>query len=133
MKINSIGHLVKTNPIQTQSNPKQSQNKPNFRKAKMKLNFYSKRNYENVPLRRRGQNKPNSNPISKQLVGAKPRRDESAKMAQIVANRGVITVRPESIKNSVKKPNLLTIKMLSRSHRPVPKTGTPFAHLEFVR
>jgi len=35
MKINPIGHLVKTNP-----------NKPNFRKAKMNLNFYSTKDYE---------------------------------------------------------------------------------------
>ncbi len=38
---------------------KQSQNKPNFRKAAMFVNFYLTKDYENVPLRRRGENKPN--------------------------------------------------------------------------
>jgi len=52
MKINAIGHLVKTNPIQTQSKPIQSQLKP------IKC-----------------QNKPNTNPIKpnlKILGGLKP-------------------------------------------------------------
>ena len=78
-------------------------------------------------------NKANSNPMSKQLVGARPRWPESAKMAQIVANRGVITVQAESIKKLLKKPNLLTIKMLSSSHQPILATGTYFAHLEPMR
>jgi len=71
--------------------------------------------------------------MSKQLVRAGPRWTESAKMAQILANRGVIIVQKESIKKLLKKPNLLIIKMLSCTHRPIPATGTPFAHLEFMR
>ncbi|MHC4463024.1 MAG: hypothetical protein ACYS30_16580, partial [Planctomycetota bacterium] len=35
------------------------QNKPNFRKAKMNVTYYITKNYENVPLCRRGENKPN--------------------------------------------------------------------------
>ena len=35
------------------------QNKPNFRKAKMNVNFYSTKDYENVPRRRTRKNKPN--------------------------------------------------------------------------
>jgi hypothetical protein len=66
---------------QSQNKPKQSQYKPNSRNAKMKLNFYSTKDYENERLCRCGQNKPNqtqpavslpvlslskgSNPISK--------------------------------------------------------------------
>jgi len=42
------------------------QNKPNFRKAAMFLNFYLTKYYENVPLRRRAENKPNTNPIRTQ-------------------------------------------------------------------
>jgi len=38
---------------------KQSQNKPNLLDAQMNLNFYLTKDYENVPLRRRGENKPN--------------------------------------------------------------------------
>ena len=41
MKINPIGHLVKTNPIQTQS-------KPISEKAKMNANAFSQKDYENV-------------------------------------------------------------------------------------
>jgi hypothetical protein len=35
------------------------QNKPNFQKAKMKLNFYSAKDYENKPRLRTPKNKPN--------------------------------------------------------------------------
>jgi len=107
--------------------------KPNSQKAQMNVNLTLTKDYrknDDFVVRK---NKPNSNPISKQLVGAGPRWAESAKMAQIVANRGVITVQAERIKKPLKKPNLLKIKMLSRSHRPIPTTGTSFAHLEFVR
>jgi len=38
------------------------QNKPNLRKAKMKLNFYLTKDYENVQLHSRGENKPKTNP-----------------------------------------------------------------------
>ncbi len=47
---------------------KQSQNKPNFRKARMNLNFYSTKEYENVPLRRRGENKPNQTQFQTQRL-----------------------------------------------------------------
>jgi len=40
------------------------QNKPNFQKAQMNLNFYSQKDYENKWQRRVRKNKPNSNPIS---------------------------------------------------------------------
>jgi len=35
------------------------QNKPNFRKAQMNLNFYPQKHYENERLCRRRENKPN--------------------------------------------------------------------------
>jgi hypothetical protein len=41
------------------------QNKPNFRKAKMKLNFYSTRDYENKPRLRTPGKQTQSNPISR--------------------------------------------------------------------
>jgi hypothetical protein len=41
------------------------QNKPNFRKAKMNVSIFSKMAYENKSNWTLGQNKPNSNPISK--------------------------------------------------------------------
>jgi hypothetical protein len=41
---------------------KQSQNKPNFRKAKMNVNLYVIKDYENERLCRRGENKPNFKP-----------------------------------------------------------------------
>jgi hypothetical protein len=41
------------------------QNKPNFRKAKMNVNIYNTTDYENKSNWTIGQNKPNSNPISK--------------------------------------------------------------------
>jgi len=39
------------------------QNKPNFKIGKMNVNSVLTRNYENQPLRRLPENKPNSNPI----------------------------------------------------------------------
>ena len=42
------------------------QNKPNFRKAKMNLNFYSTEDYENKSNWKLGENKPNTNPIQTQ-------------------------------------------------------------------
>jgi len=56
MKINAIGHLVKTNPIQTQSNPISS-------KAQMNVNSLITKDYikyDDFTVRK---NKPNSNPI----------------------------------------------------------------------
>ena len=100
---------------------------------KMNVNIYHIKVYNNETAFRRGKNKPNSNPISKQILRATPKWPESAKMAQRIANRGVITVQAQSIKKPLKKPNLLKIKMLSCSHWPVPTTGTPFAHLEYMR
>jgi len=41
------------------------QNKPNFRKAKIKLNFYSTKDYENKPRFRAPGKQTQSNPISK--------------------------------------------------------------------
>ena len=60
------GHLVsvgKTNPIQSQYKANQSQNKPNFRKAKMNVTSILTKDYENERLCRYGENKPNSKPI----------------------------------------------------------------------
>ena len=39
------------------------QNKPNFQKAKMNVNIYYTKVYNNETAFRRGKNKPNSNPI----------------------------------------------------------------------
>jgi hypothetical protein len=115
------------------SNPGKAKTKPISKMPKMNVNIYHIKVYNNETAFRRGKNKPNSNPISKQILRATPKWPESAKMAQRIANRGVITVQAQSIKKPLKKPNLLKINMLSYSHRPVPTTGTPFAHLEYMR
>ncbi len=48
MKINPIGQLVKTNPIQTQSNPVLSAVEwANFQKAKMNVNLTLTKDYRN--------------------------------------------------------------------------------------
>ena len=57
MKIKAIGHLVKANPIQTQSNPISS-------KAKMNVNLYFIEDYRIKDDFAVQKNKPNSNPIS---------------------------------------------------------------------
>ena len=43
------------------------QNKPNLPDAQMNINSLLTKDYENVPLRRRGENKPNTNPIKPNL------------------------------------------------------------------
>jgi len=48
------------------------QNKPNFRKAEMNVSSILTKDYENVPLRRRRENKPNSNPIKANKTQNKP-------------------------------------------------------------
>ena len=57
MKINTIGHLVKTNPIQTQF-------KPNSQDAKMNVNSLITKDYRKKDAFALQKNKPNSNPIS---------------------------------------------------------------------
>jgi len=44
------------------------QNKPNFRKATMKLNFYSTKHYENKPRLRTPGKQTQTNPISKETI-----------------------------------------------------------------
>ena len=56
MKINPIGHLVKTNPIQTQS-------KPISEKAKMNVNSLKTKDYRKKDDFAVQKNKPNSKPI----------------------------------------------------------------------
>jgi len=119
MKINPIGHLVKTNPIQTQ-------NKPNFRKAKMNANTFSQKDYKNKHNWTLSENKPNSNPILKQPVWARPRWPESAKMAQqidVLKHQNII----------LEKSNFLYPNSLNSLNQHNPLTGTSFAYLEYMR
>jgi hypothetical protein len=63
MNINPIGHLVKANPIQTQSKPVLSAVEwANLKRAKMDVNIYYTEGYENKRRRGLRKNKPNSNP-----------------------------------------------------------------------
>ena len=48
----------KTNPIQTQLKPKQSQFKPNCRKAQINVSIFSEMAYENIQNWTLGENKP---------------------------------------------------------------------------
>ncbi len=105
-------------------------NKPNSKpiseKPKMAVSLYVLKDYEIfIPLA--GQkNKPNSNPISKQLVGAGPRRAESAKMAQKLT-----PTNPQNI--TLKNSNFLYPNRLNSLNQHNPPTGTSFAHLEYMR
>ena len=45
---------------------KQSQNKPNFRKAKMNVNFFSEKDYKNELCRKLQKNKPNQTQFQSQ-------------------------------------------------------------------
>ncbi len=102
------------------------QNKPNFKDAKMNVNIYYTKAYNNETVSGSRKNKPNSNPISKQLVAARPRRPESAKMAQkidVLKHQNII----------LKKSNFLYPNRLNSLCQPGPLTGTSFAYLEYMR
>jgi len=75
MKINAIGHLVKTNPIQIQSNPIKS----NFRKSKMNITSLITKDYERNDIFAVPENKPNSNLV---LSAACPERSRMGRMGQ---------------------------------------------------
>ena len=92
----------------------------------MNVNIYYTKVYKNESAFRRGKNKPNSNPISKQLVAARPRWPESAKMARKI---DVLKHQNSILKNS----NFLYTNRLNSSNQHNPLTGTPFAHLEYMR
>ena len=101
-------------------------NKPNFAKAQMNISVYSTMDYENKHNWTLGENKPNSNPMSKQLVWSKPRRPESAKMAQkidVQKQQNII----------LKKSNFLYPNRLNSLSQHNPPTGTSFAYLEYMR
>jgi len=105
-------------------------NKPNSNpissKAKMNINLYVIEDYENETAFRPQKNKPNSNPISKQLVAARPRWAESAKMAQkidFLKHQNII----------LKKSNFLYPNRLNSLSQHNPPTGTSFAYLEYMR
>jgi len=53
MKINTIGHLVKTNPI-----------KPNFRNAEMNVNLFISKDYRKIDDFAVQKNKPNQSQFS---------------------------------------------------------------------
>ncbi len=112
MKEMTFSQSRKTNPISE--------------KPKMNANAFSQNDYENETTFRPQKNKPNSNPISKQLVGAGPRPAESAKMAQkidVLKHQNII------LKNS----NFLYPNRLNSLNQHNPPTGTSFAHLEYMR
>jgi len=120
------------------------QNKPNFRKSQMNVNKVLTEDYENETLGERGKNKPNSNPISKQLqnpiypghllinrmnriccVFGLTVQFDSAKMAQYTDNWNFE-------KDGKKKLNFLHFKRLNSLSRLRLLTGMFFAHLALL-
>ena len=59
MKINPIGHLVKTNPIQTQFKPNSNPIKPNLPDAQMSVNSILTKDYERNDIFAVRKDKPN--------------------------------------------------------------------------
>jgi len=101
-------------------------NKPNFRNGQNERKVTYNKGLQKKRCFRRPKNKPNSNPISKQLVGAGPRRPESAKMAQkidVLKHQNII----------LKKSNFLYPNRLNGLSQHNHLTGTSFAHLEYMR
>ena len=92
----------------------------------MNVNIYYTKAYNNETASGSRKNKPNSNPISKQLVGARPGWPESAKMAQkidVQKHQNII----------LKKSNFLYPNRLNSLNQHNPPTGTSFAYLEYMR
>jgi hypothetical protein len=83
-------------------------------------------NYEEKSDWTPGENEPNSKPISKQFVVARPRWPESAIMAHLI-DIGKIE------NGTFEKLNLLQSNSLNSSKQYFPVSGTSFAHLEHMR
>ncbi len=132
MKINPIGHLVKTNPIQTQfpkrqneckltynkglqkkrcfrSQKKQTQFKPNFRKAKMNANVFLTKDYENETALRPQKNKPNQSQFRNPTAGRqnvlhnKVHTAFIVRKAKVVQKTVVLVERPMAIGYKIAK------------------------------
>ena len=69
MKENAIGHLVKTNPIQTQSNPISV-------KPKMNANVFATKDYKNETTLRPQKNKPNQSQFQMPTNPSKEREEK---------------------------------------------------------
>ena len=79
MKKNADKGYEKTKPKQTQYKTNTNPIKANFRKAKMNVNLYVIKEYENETAFRLEQNKPNTNPTCRGVAPAAspPRRGEA--------------------------------------------------------
>jgi len=109
-----------------QNKPNSNPIKANFQKAQMNVNSLITKDYRKKDDFAVRKNKPNSNPISKQLLGARPRWPESAKMAQkidVLKHQNII----------LEKSNFLYPNRLNSLNRHNPLTGTSFAYLEYMR
>jgi len=71
------------------------QNKPNLPDVQMNLNFYPTRYYENLPIRRRVQNKPNQTQSKPVLSAACPERSRMGRMGQFP--KGQNEQKPEKL------------------------------------
>jgi hypothetical protein len=91
MKINPIGHLVKTNPIQTQSNPIAERVKL---MQSVFLQRIMKKNVDRA-MKKQSQNKPNSNPIK-----ACPERSEFT-LSVIEGNGPISNANPPCTNNAI--------------------------------
>ena len=104
---------------------KQTQFKPNYRKAKMNAFAWIKSFtivFCDLLAEFTTLKGANSNPIPKPLVGAKPLQAQSAKMAQKLTLQN-----PQN--STHKKYNFLPINMLNGLIQHNPPTGTSFAYL----
>ena len=66
------------------------ENKPNFRNAQMNVNTVITKDYEDFRLRRRLENKPNSNPIQNQ---SKPKQTQSNPTCSELACTGIFCMQ----------------------------------------
>ncbi|MHC4173100.1 MAG: hypothetical protein ACYST5_09200 [Planctomycetota bacterium] len=115
------------------SKPIQTQSKPIADRVKLMQCVYlqrimkknADRSYEKTKPKQ-SQFKPNSNPMSKQLVVASPMWPESAKMAQQID-----VLKHQNI--TLEKSNFLHPKSLCSSKQYFHVSGTSFAHLEPMR
>jgi len=108
MKIYTIGHLVKTNPIQTQSKPVLSAVEwANLRKAQMNVKSLITKDYRKKDDFAVRKNKPNSNPISE-----KPKMNVSLYVIKEYENETAF--RPKKTNpNKPNSPPILKISVLN--------------------
>ncbi len=106
----------KTNPKRTQTNPKRTQNEPNYKKAKMNVTSYITKGYENISNWVICENEPKTNPIkvadAPWRAKTKPKQTQFLSAISVAGQPAYLLIdraRPEFLNFLLKKPQIREI------------------------